>query len=137
MMVGSTRSIHGVSQMPPLEKMRCMSTHRCTAFSIGAIAYPSRDQREVLARSQAAVGIDRPVGEQKLSAFAPPHHGLDRVEEEGGCGLRRAKLAGRFQIVPGNAEGAFQNLWCRFGHRRQTLFADIAFRRRNRISGYT
>src|SRR6185503_17057435 len=95
--VGSTRSIHGVSQMPPLAKMRCMSTQRCTAFSIGAIAYPgfSRDQREVLACSPAPVGVDRPVGEQELSAFAPSHHGLDGVQQEGGCGFRLAKLAGR------------------------------------------
>src|SRR4051812_38385874 len=37
--VGSTRSIHGVSQTPPLAKIRCMSTHRWTAFSIGLIGW--------------------------------------------------------------------------------------------------
>jgi hypothetical protein len=36
--VGSTRSIHGVSQSPPLEKMFCISMQRWTAFEIGSIS---------------------------------------------------------------------------------------------------
>src|SRR3954454_2518358 len=36
-MLGSTRSIHGVSQIPPFAKIICMSTQRWTAFSIGSI----------------------------------------------------------------------------------------------------
>jgi hypothetical protein len=36
-MVGRIRSIHGVSQMPPLAKIRCMPTQRWTAFSIGIV----------------------------------------------------------------------------------------------------
>jgi hypothetical protein len=34
---GSTRSIHGVSQTPPLAKMFCMSMHRCAASLMLAI----------------------------------------------------------------------------------------------------
>src|SRR5258708_11184249 len=34
--VGSTRSIHGVSQSPPLEKMFCISMQRWTACEIGS-----------------------------------------------------------------------------------------------------
>src|SRR5437660_2599456 len=32
--IGSTRSIHGVVQGPSAEKMRCMSTQRCTVRAV-------------------------------------------------------------------------------------------------------
>jgi hypothetical protein len=35
--VGGTRCFQDVSQIPPLAKMSCISTHRWTAFSIGFI----------------------------------------------------------------------------------------------------
>jgi hypothetical protein len=79
-------------------------------------------------RSRALVGVDCSVGEQKLSAFASPHHRLDGVEQKDRRWLGVAQLTGRVQIVPGDLERAFEDLWRRFGHVMQTRFAEIVFR---------
>ena len=44
---GSTRSIQGVAHGPSEEKMRCMSTHRCTARSVNGAARRSSAMSQI------------------------------------------------------------------------------------------
>src|SRR3982751_3046575 len=54
-MTGKTRSIHGVSQTPPREKMFCISIDRCTASVIGSMRVLTAIRRSLRAGGRKRV----------------------------------------------------------------------------------
>src|SRR3954447_16499864 len=71
-MTGKTRSIHGVSQTPPREKMFCMSIDRCTASVIGSMRVLTAIRRSL--RGGGGNALRKPEFNRYLQSVQTPTH---------------------------------------------------------------
>ena len=92
-MTGKTRSIHGVSQTAPREKMFCMSIDRCTASVIGSMRVLTAIRHSLRGGGRKRV---EKTGVQPLSATKLASYGhvqsRDTLEPEQGATVERGHM---------------------------------------------
>src|SRR5215470_4102399 len=80
----------------------------------------SRRLGQALSGAPTQVIADRPVGEKQRATLTAQHHDFNAAAEKSFGVVGLTELTRRDQVVPGNAEGLFQNLLRRFDHGETT-----------------